>query len=385
MTHDDVKKQLLPALRHKRLTAERESVRDNARPGAPGEMPLNGLAARHLLEPISPDHRDESQLDLTPMEVEDEKARIRMLYQRAFLRPNLSFSDLAPYRVRVAYRWVREAAVLKSLVHEDQLLADALLGGREDPWHDGNVGAAPPRSSWSQLRADVVDLLNGDEENIGVPLLPPAVPEDCRDEDGLAREDYNPKIDREYMRWIKTFERVTTYLGVMRGSAENPDEGRYGMYGMLDPHSLRLAFPSPVQIMTWEEMLVRECWNHMVAGGQRSVEATLRDTYGLHDQEIGRLVRLARAHGQMAFSTDIEADRALICARLEDLALRCREGVPDERAELQCYKALALIRGVTRSEVDDFTKEVTAIVRKHHDPGKIIDVPAVSRPSQLEP
>lgn len=352
------------------VSSERNRVRESAFPAREGELPLESLQARHALEISSAAHRDEAALrghvtDLLRTDdqsAEERQDYIELMMRRAFLRPKLSFKDTEPYRVHVAHRWVREASVLKTLVAEDELLSDALLGCGNDPWHDGDTGARPRADSYTKLRADVVGMINATDDSHGVPLLPPVVPEEFRDEHGAVLPNYDPKLDEPLVRWMQAFDRVSTYLGIPRGSSENPDCGRWGLYGMLDPDTVRLCFPSPVQILTWEEMLVRESWNHMVHGGRVGVTKALREVYGFHDVEINRIISLARAYGQVVQATDLEADRALICARLEDLAIRCRMGVPDVRAELAALKQLAVVKGMTRSEADDFAKEVTDIV-----------------------
>lgn len=356
------------------IAAQRDGVRKNAFPARLGDMSLNGTSSRHALEPSNPLHRDKSRLrtDLTDLIEPDnlnesdraaqDRERMSLMFTRAFLRQRLSFKDLEPYRVRVAYRWMREVCHLKSLVSGDQLLSDALLSRDDNPLTNPAVGTPATGDSYFAMRADVVEMVNELEGSPGVPLLPPPVPDQFRDEGGEVLESYNPEHDEPLVRWLQAFDRVSTYMGIPRGAPENEDEGRWGLYGMQDPDIVRLCFPHPMQVLVWEEMLVKETWDYIVAGGQRQAERSLNDTYGLDDVESQRLIKLARARSVLIHDTDLEIDRATLCARLEDIILRCRQGVPDIRAELQAIKALASIKGVTRGDIDDFGKEITTVI-----------------------
>jgi hypothetical protein len=355
---------------HNPLLPERQHVREQCFP-ASGPLPLNGLHARHLLEASAPEHRDRGALETdlndritrleSPDESEQRQERQRLMLRRAFINDNLTFGDLEPFRVRAGYRWVREVSMLKSLVADDQMLSEALLGcpPSEDPWMVAGVGETPKLTGYVRMRADVVKMVNGKK---GLPLLPPPPAPEWFGEDGKLLDDYDPKEDRLLMRWLDAFDRVTTYLGVPRGAVTNPDEGRWGLYGMLSPDTVRLCFPSVLQMLTWEEMLVSETWNHMVVGGQVDAERQLRATYGFSDVETHGLIRRAKTFGAIAYSQDEEGNRALMIARLDDLTRRCREGVPDIRAELAALKAQALVQGLTKGEQDDFEKEVRDVV-----------------------
>jgi hypothetical protein len=336
-----------------------------------------------VLEGDLPEHRDpalyDSDLDaLTrlrePENPEKQHADFCTALQRAYVRSSITLSDAEPYRVRVAYRWVREAAMLKNLVAVDQLLSDALLDIDCDPWHDGDLGTLPIGKGYVRMRGDVVrSLLPPD----GLPLLPPIVPPEWWDASGVPMPAYSPDDDSHLLRWVDTFERVVTYLGVMGGTADNPDAGRWGLYGLLDPETVRLCFPSVTQILTWEEILVGETWRQLVSRGQVGVERWLRHSHGLTDHEAVGLIRMARSWGIMAHQTDPDSDRLIVSAQLDDIALRAREGaLPDIRAELAARKAQAVVKGLTRGDSDQFQREVRDAVFEVVSEGQPATTPA---------
>ncbi len=360
---------------HRSRTERRHEVRERSLPGSAGPMPLNGVDSRHALEENRPEHRDKDSLVPTfqapgqenPLEdsAEAKRARMQSVFKRAWLTRGLNLRELEPYRIRVAYRWVREVASLKCLAADDEPLSSALLEeDAGDPWHDGDMGNPPAANGYARMRGDVVEALNSPN---GIPLLPPAVPQECRDANGVVLSSYDPREDGPLRAWMKTFKHVGLYLGIMRGAPSNPDEGRWGLMGMTDVDTIRLCFPSILQILSWEEMLVKEAWDLLVEGGALHAEAALRNSYGLCDTETGRLVKTAGGYGRLRHSTDIETYRAIQSARLEELALRCRESPADLRAELGVLKQLALIHGLTQNQADDFVKEITAVVRKVGD------------------
>lgn len=356
----------LRLLRNRLDQVHREQVRERAVPGNGLPMSLNGAHTRHLLEKNLPEHRDPARfaahLNDKPVDEEEVRADFAVVLQRAWVRSQQSFLDFEPYRVRVAYRWVREAATLKGLIEADQLLSEALLDVDPDPWSNGDVGRAPLGSGYVRLRSDVVRRLLPPK---GISLLPPAVPDKFRDEDGLLLEDYNPRDDRGLMKWLDTFRRVSLYLGIINGTATNPDEGRWGLYGMDDPDTVRLVFPSIAQILTWEELLVCETWHKLVDLGQVGAQRWSRETYGYTDNETAALMRRARNWGVMSNQIDLDSERVLKVAQLDQIAERAQSGIDkDLRAELAARKAQAIILGLSRSEGDEFGEEAKEIIMR---------------------
>jgi len=335
------------------------------------------------MELSQPEHADESLLvPSTGLLARDEQvdvppAEAQRLLRLAFLRTRLNLEELRPFRVRAAWRWARELSVLKCMVGDDEMLSEALIGCEVSPWSVGSAGNAPHGGGYFKLRADVVSLVCGPD---GVAILPPEVPAEFLGPQGEILPTYEPRRDMPLLKWMMAFDRVQLYLGTMRGTAENPDEGRYGLWGLQDPDTVRLCFPSPLQILTWEGMLVRETWHTLVRGGQLTTERELRDRYGLTDVEVSRVVRLAQNHGMMNFQSDAEVNRAVLAARLEEFIQRVREAPSDQRAELGALKLLAQIMGVTRIEADDFMKEVSAMIgRVSKEPPRTLSATATAR------
>ena len=88
---------------------------------------------------------------------------------------------------------------------------------------------------------------------------------------------------------------------------------------------------------------------------------------------------LSQFSGLVASADRDLATPALMIARLDDVARRCREGVPDIRAEIAALKAQALVQGLTKGEEDDFEREVRDVVLRASAARTVLRSSAVPR------
>lgn len=300
-----------------------------------------------------------------------DRERRASVFNLAFTRERLTWEDLRPWRIRAAWRWAREVAEAKLLVALDSLLSEGITPGG---WRDPKVGHSNRDRTMAAVQDVVVARVVADDEGRGgVAILPPPLPDEWRTPSGAVRPDYEPGRDAGLLDWMQAFHQVVETLGVQDGSEAWPDAGRWGLRGFDDPKLVRWLFPSTLEIVTWEEVLVRETWDAIVGcapsvknpfeskGGLRGGNDLLQRVHGLCARERHRVVAMARRYGAGIYTTDLELDRALAIARLERFVAMVE--TLDPRAALAAMKHADNVRGLTRSDAEDFTKEVGALIR----------------------
>ncbi len=337
---------------------------------------LTDRAKRHVngnlftLEPDAPAQAD----DLVGEFVSDHTKRkpvapvqSREVWARAFMEEKLTLEDLLPYRIRAAWRIVREMGRLKGLVADDEGL-DCILGISPDPWAEPCGFGTDDTEMYSRLNGDVARSL------VMLPLLPPAM-------DDTPCEGYNPRTDDRLHQYMATIHFISLYLHIERGSRLDPAQGRYGLYGIEDPSLIRLSFPSRLQILAWEDMIVEEAFRCMAEDGQAAAEEFLHDTYGLRSFETLSLIKLAKCKARKRLENDLEEDRAIMIYRLDEVARRAKTGM-DLRTELGALKQMALVMGLGRSDPEDSLRDMIDVVARVASESRkpaVFDVPAEPR------
>lgn len=329
------------------------------------------------------------QLEGTPESLEEAYKRSdkekggRSIFDVAEVHQDRNFEDAKPFRVRVAYRIVREHARLKNRIEEDESLVEALgINPNQpgDPWRQPSSFIAPQGRS----RVDHITMpaWNALESLNGKPMLPPAVPNKFRDvgEGPGARGDmsilqsYAPEKDPDYLQWLQGCELIADYLKIDRGSLEDPEQGTVGMCGMFDPKTARLLWPSRYEICGFESMLVEETVHDMADLGIPQTITNLDHRYGLNKREATSIIKLAKAHAKEMMDAAIEDNRAIMQLRLESFIARSRSAL-NLGAEMHGLKLLALIQGIGKTSPEDENKdffEVTAKVSKNRKEAKQI-------------
>lgn len=338
----------------------------------------------------------ESPAPGTPLAVRADLTRPRTsreFWAEVFAESNKTMEDLAPYRIRVAWRWARETARLMGLLQEDELLCEALIPYRTaddavvDPW-EAPAGPAQPRGHTKDARhrgrvGDVVELMSPDAQSgrPGLTILPPEVPLEWLDE-AIVRE-YDPadeKDDPELHRWLEAFERVVDYLGIENGSQKEPRSGTYGLYGLRQPRYTRLCFPSRYEIMAYEECILDETLNVLVRSGFRGAQRYLTKAYGLTLREIESMIQLARREAKRRTAGDVVEDRAIMVLRLEQFIAEARAKNPlDTKTPLLAMKQLAIVQGLAKAEIQDEMSQILNVMRDvASQPNKSLPGPAIT-------
>ncbi len=319
-------------------------------------------------------------------QAEQYKELCERIFSEAFAEENMSLEDLKPQRVRVAWRICREIGRIKGQVPEDEMLFDCLQGhpGNIDPWQIPERFKPPVMQSYLRSMSqeaiyymvkaettlpECLQHCEYDDFNTGtfkytsgLGILPPIVPKIFRDDHGKVKDDYNPETDVSLSYYTKMIEAIIKELHIFRSGSKNPNEGRLGLIGLLDPTTIRLAFPSRIEICTWEGMLVEEACQWLVEHSQQRVRQQLHDHYGLMPHECLSVIKMAKIHARKQLEGDTEEDKAIMVMRLEDFAKRAR-GSLDIRAELAALKQLSIIQGLARIDADDWVREMVDSIR----------------------
>jgi len=351
------------------------------------ELPAGVTGMPSFTEP-PPTPGEMRVLALTP--AEDARRRetlARSLFRTASEDARLSLQDTLPLRARLAWRVVREFARLKGLVHEDQLLVDALPIA-PDPWllpvSDRDLDdAKQDADAVPQYRPlfDVERWLRRGEEQVamtGLPLLPPPPPPEWLDPSGSPLVDYEAFSDGPLLLWLRCAGKVASRYAFLDGTKKDADSGRRGLAGLLEPELARLAWPGREHIMAVEEMLVDEALRIMVSGpgrgeigrGVMAASEHLREHHGLQEREIQSVVRCALSLARRSVESQMEDQRALMVLRVEDYLERCRSA-GDRDSESKGLKLLMTIQGLSRTEPEGAMGEfLDALSRVSREKGR---------------
>lgn len=339
------------------------------------DIPSRDRALMFDLEPDQP--LDLSLEDPRHTQLEEADERELHWFWQTLFRPHVeNLEKLGPYRTRVAWRVVREMARLKNQISTDEPLSKALSGVGEqfDQWEDPTAFTpGKGNTQYDSLSWEVCELIS---KQGGLSLLPPSVPPEWKDERHRIKDDYDPRIeahDPRLHRWLLAFSKIAMYLRIASGSELDPEQGRYGLYGMNDPDLIRLTFPSRMQIIMWEEIVIDETVGLLVRYGTTNTRKRLRKLYGLTEAEINSIIKMAYAQARDAASTDTEEHRSLMVLRIEDFLRRSRKSF-DMRAELGGLKQLTIVLGLSKTDPDDLNKEFGDIVRAVSAKARTIEV-----------
>jgi len=368
----------------------------------------------------SPPITNDDDASIAPKGREAYEQWMREQFRGMFRQPELSLADLMPYRVRTAWRLVREMARARGAIESDQMLLDldeqtgrgqamppemdASTTLMYDPWTiPDNLCTVAPKSKTQKSPAEGSDsymyvriyhLIKGAEQSLegkdeyrpyrwvmnaskqsweslhynGLPLLPPPLPlpwiEPTRPDQ--AKEGYDPENkqhDPALFAYITILKGIASAFYMDTGTENDQNAGRYGLAGLLDPWTIRLAFPSKWQIMAFEGMIVEETLSLIVQGGKTAAREKLKNLYGLQPVEINQMIRIAGAKAIELTRADVDEDRSLMIMRLEEAARKAHIAT-DIRAEISAFKAIAVIQGLARVEPDNVMSDFISVVRQ---------------------
>lgn len=344
-------------------------------------------------------------------------ALVRKTFAELFSRASINLDDTTAERVRCAYRIVREMARSKRLVAIDEPLISSVFAatpGSIDMWtmptetpqiagtHDYLTKPDTTASTaYLQLCADALRLredywpwsiTNHIEPNdpaddpdtadhydpnatqhftipeqpitirAGLPLLPPPVPLKFHTNTGEITDLYSPENDPGLYLYVRAVDTIADYLGVYYGSEADPESGRRGMIGLANAKLTRLAFPTRMQLISWEYLLITETLKCMTNKGVAHAHKWLQHKYGFNHIEVNGVLRMAKRFARDLVNAERAEDRAIMLLRCEEMMKRAR-GALDLKAEHNAMKQMSMILGLTRTEEDETLSDFVAVVK----------------------
>ena len=335
--------------------------------------------------------QDPTAEEQKPLAISDERyaEMVREVFGLSFREENSTLNELKPYRVRVCWRIVREMGRIRGLVPGDHFLMEGLqpTWDNEDPWvhpepfeldsgrrqmtrSDGMVSDPIQllKKFWNSQHLDdsyypnYCQMQPDKEIAKGFAFLPPDIPRRYIDTFGNVSGLYSPENDPLLRIFIEIIQEITHRLRIRQGSIDDRQQGLYGVLGLDDPWLIRTAFPSRDDLMIWERIVVEETLIVLIRDGAVKTREHLFKKYGLMPHETSSMIKLAKTWLRMMDDCDIEDEKHLMIARLDDLASRAKE-VCDIRSELRALQSQQQVIGLTRTEVNEEEDLINVVKR----------------------
>jgi len=141
------------------------------------------------------------------------------------------------------------------------------------------------------------------------------------------------------------------------------------------------SWPTPEEILDYEDHITDFAMSLLVQRGRVKTDNFFLTCFKLTRPEATLLIGFARAKARDLTAGDIEEKRAMMELMLDDLLQRCKTA-HDLKAELGTLKAMSIVQGIARAEIEDDGDIFARIAKKSSN--HIIDVTATSE-RQLNP
>lgn len=278
----------------------------------PNARPIFSADEMHLAVP---------ERDLTP-------AECWSLWQEVYDRPDLDPTKLRSYRIVVAWRLTRSLAFKLGLLN----LNERISAIDEEHWVGPTAtGVQTTITSSEPGNWALQDLLAREG---GLPLLPPERP------------------GRERERFCWAILKIAESIRLHEGTKKFPELGHYGLQGMAHPDTMAEVWPSPGDILFFEEDLVNQLCSLVIKRSRAHCEEWLRERFGLTIREARGMIALGVDEARRGIDIDMESKRAIAEARIEDYIDRAREA-GDLNNEMKGHKMLSMVQGLTRADPED--------------------------------
>jgi hypothetical protein len=246
-----------------------------------------------------------------------------------------------------SWRLVRELARLKRMFRDDAETLGAATRMTPSPWQTPTgVFTVDDRGTLDPL---VMQLLT---------LLPPLLP-------AAGEPDPLPG-------WLKVMGELGDRLGLYQSN-----DTLAALRILLDPRRARAAWPTPRQLIDYDEVQIGRALTLLLEHGEPGFMAQLQGA-GYRSPERLLLLSLARRRSLELAGKDSEVDRATMILRLKSLAARARES-GRIHAELSAERVLAAVQGLAQVEAaGEEVRDMAGHVRA-------LPPPTVRRPSLPAP
>lgn len=302
--------------------------------------------------------RAKAPLPLVPLEHDDpdkqppKEIATRGAIAKAIRESRYTLDDLHPYRLIVTWRITRWLATHRGLLYTEDTLAEGLASPSPDipdPWTTPTaLRNKPPGALPTSVYSLRTLLLKDDTPPLA--LVPP-----------VPAASVNPANDHATHCFIHMVTIAAEGLNLLDGSKADPDLGRYGLFGLLEPQLLAAAWPSPRQIAEYEHLILERVIELIVKDSYQHARKEVRDKFGLLPNEIKQVMAMARALASEMTEGSIDEARAIMLLRLEDYIKRAREAC-QMREEMNAMKQLSIIQGLAEADKDNIDDDFRKIV-----------------------
>lgn len=273
--------------------------------------------------------------------------------RQMFVERGLTLQDTYPCRLLVAWRITRHLASCWGEFSPQDYLIDKFSDINQ--WSKPQSRPSVPQ--WLKHCLDTLRLVQVLEKSQSPPFLVP--------------EPHN------LQEFLDVVEHAAQSLRIREGSPRLPDVGRYGLFGLLDPVLVQIAWPRPHEILCFESSLIEQVMEGMTQHGPLKLRKIIKDHYGLTYTELDTLLLLASTHIQnIPTYASPQAAKAIVVARLEDFITRSKVSMM-LRDELMALKQLSSVLGLLKGDEDERSShsEITAFLQEAAKGRKILGEP----------
>jgi hypothetical protein len=219
------------------------------------------------------------------------------------------------YCLHCAWRMVRELARLKRMFRDDGEKLESATRMTPSPWSTPTGIFDADAVGIDPLVAQLVTL------------LPPA------------RGDGKDPLDH----WLYVMAEIADRIGLY-----STDEGVRAAKILLDPTQARGAWPTPQQLMDYDEIQADRVLELLCEKGELGFISALRGA-GYREGERALLLATAKKHALALAGKDTDVDRATMILRLKSVIARAKES-GRLHAELSAERTLAAVQGLAQAE-----------------------------------
>ncbi len=308
----------------------------------------------------------------------------------------LTLADTKGYRIRTAYRLIRQMMRVRGLLHTYEMCQNVL------GLHIGNTGISqwvlPQKlvqtgfiTGMRGVRTILQTIEDGKDRYTlltasgyrgfkGSTTLPPPIPDQLYKEkspEGIwkARTEravppqYEARKDMPLILYCEAMTVLSEQVGIYQGAPMEPWSGEYGLAGLLNPTIARVAWPTRDELVMYEEELMLLIYDKLMQMSVRSTEQYMQDYFGYTRFEALDIVKTAKSVGPLLYTESSEVEKALILKQIDSIAEKC-DLADDPRAELATIKLKAQLHGLTANEESDNMSELrnAAIMGAKYDP-----------------
>jgi hypothetical protein len=304
-----------------------------------------------------------------------------------------SLDSTLKFRLPMAWRILRTMLRYSGRCGLDAPLIECMEGDADnsDPWkYPDRPSTLTPKvrnipDAWTEALVRMTQLddkwktpmrtANGKVVAVdGLGYLPPPVPMGSRGEDGYPLKHYDPsRFERDpgLHWWCESVQAIMDRMDIGEGIRGNRELAEAAMFGLASPILCRHAWPTPQQLIEFEEDFMEAIVEILASGdgesgkrsgNRRAVKYHLETIYGIRGPEADSICRMAEGHVVSNFEGDKEHQRALMAHRLEDFIDRAKKS-GDLSREIMGIARLSSILGIVKG-VGEGSDDIMDDVRK---------------------